>query len=126
MRRAFSISSRRFRIPGRSSRIPFETALVSMTHPPGTTSLNSYHADPKGSSKTEPRRTPETPPMSHPHPPLEGHDRGRPETRRPPSLPSLGLHEGVAFEHSYPRHWHEEIFVTAITGGAGVFRWGRT
>ena len=51
---------------------------------------------------------------------------GRLVIRRAAGLSSLELHEGTAFTHSYPRHWHDELFVTAITGGAGVFRWGRT
>jgi AraC-like DNA-binding protein len=56
----------------------------------------------------------------------DGLDRGRLDIRRAPGLASLELHEGSALEHSYPRHWHDELFVTAITGGGGVFQWGRS
>jgi AraC-like DNA-binding protein len=40
---------------------------------------------------------------------------------RPPDLDSVELRVGSSFEHPYPRHWHEELFVSAITGGAGRF-----
>jgi AraC-like DNA-binding protein len=63
------------------------------------------------------------------HAPMPATNRpgaGRLEIRRAPGLPSLELHAGAEFSHSYPRHWHDELFITAITGGAGVFRWGRT
>ena len=40
---------------------------------------------------------------------------------RPPDLDSLELRVGTSFEHPYPRHWHEELFLSAITGGAGNF-----
>jgi AraC-like DNA-binding protein len=43
------------------------------------------------------------------------------KTWRPPDLDSLELRVGSSFEHPYPRHWHEELFVSAITGGAGNF-----
>lgn len=31
---------------------------------------------------------------------------------------------GTSFEHPYPKHWHEEFFVSAITGGVGHFNFG--
>ncbi len=31
------------------------------------------------------------------------------------------LHVGTAYRHPYPRHWHENFYVAAITGGAGYF-----
>jgi len=43
---------------------------------------------------------------------------------RPSDLDSLELRVGTSFEHPYPRHWHEEIFVSAITAGAGSFFFG--
>jgi AraC-like DNA-binding protein len=42
---------------------------------------------------------------------------------RPPDLESLELREGTSFQHPYPPHWHEEFFITAITGGAGHFEY---
>jgi AraC-like DNA-binding protein len=63
--------------------------------------------------------------MAGRHPP-GSREPGRLEIRRVPGLPAVELHEGAAFSHSYPRHCHDELFVTAITGGAGVFRYGRT
>jgi len=47
--------------------------------------------------------------------------RDRLEISRAPGLPSVELHAGTAFAHSYPGHWHDEFFVTAITDGEGVF-----
>ena len=41
--------------------------------------------------------------------------------RPSPGLPSVELHTGTAVTHSHPPHWHDEYFVTAITGGEGVF-----
>ena len=62
--------------------------------------------------------------MAHPHP--EAHDNGggggRLAIRTAPGLPSVELHTGAAFTHSHPPHWHDEYFVSAITGGEGVFR----
>jgi AraC-like DNA-binding protein len=46
---------------------------------------------------------------------------GRLRIWRPPDLDSLELRVGTSFEHPYPRHWHEELFLSAITGGAGNF-----
>jgi AraC-like DNA-binding protein len=43
---------------------------------------------------------------------------------RPSDLDSLELRVGTSFEHPYPRHWHEELFVSAITAGAGNFFFG--
>jgi AraC-like DNA-binding protein len=43
---------------------------------------------------------------------------------RPRDLDSLEFRVGSSFEHSYPRHWHEELFVSAITSGAGSFFFG--
>jgi AraC-like DNA-binding protein len=37
---------------------------------------------------------------------------------------SLELRVGTSFEHPYPKHWHEEFYVSAITGGAGRFQFG--
>lgn len=42
---------------------------------------------------------------------------------RPVDLESLELHVGTSFQHSYPRHWHEEFFMSAITAGAGHFHY---
>jgi AraC-like DNA-binding protein len=39
-----------------------------------------------------------------------------------PGLPAIELHAGRAFAHSHPPHWHDEYFVSAITGGEGRFR----
>ena len=55
------------------------------------------------------------------HAPPASRDRGRLEISRAPGLPSVELHAGTAFAHSYPGHWHDEFFVTAITDGEGVF-----
>jgi AraC-like DNA-binding protein len=35
------------------------------------------------------------------------------------SYPGLELHRGFAVHHPHPRHWHEELLICAITGGAG-------
>jgi AraC-like DNA-binding protein len=43
------------------------------------------------------------------------------EVWRPSDGSALEFRVGTSFEHPYPRHWHEELFVTAITGGAGNF-----
>jgi AraC-like DNA-binding protein len=41
--------------------------------------------------------------------------------------PQLELRVGTGVEHPYPKHWHEEFFISAITGGAGHFQFrGRT
>ena len=45
---------------------------------------------------------------------------------RPAGLESVELEVGTSFQHPYPRHWHEEFFVSAITGGAGVFQFRGT
>jgi AraC-like DNA-binding protein len=63
--------------------------------------------------------------MSHAALPRNG-DRGSLEIRRSAGLPSIELHVGRSFGHSYPRHWHDEFFITAITGGEGVFRYRGT
>ena len=55
------------------------------------------------------------------HAPPASRDRGRLEISRAPGIPSVELHAGTAFAHSYPGHWHDEFFVTAITDGEGVF-----
>jgi AraC-like DNA-binding protein len=52
-------------------------------------------------------------------------EAGRLAIRRAPGLPAIELHEGVAFRHFYPPHWHDEYFLTVITGGEGIFRCGR-
>ena len=41
---------------------------------------------------------------------------------RPPDLEALELRLGTSVRHSYPKHWHEEIFFSAITAGAGHFQ----
>jgi AraC-like DNA-binding protein len=51
---------------------------------------------------------------------------GRLAIRRAPGLPATELHEGSAFGHFYPPHWHDEYFLTVITAGEGIFRCGRT
>jgi AraC-like DNA-binding protein len=40
---------------------------------------------------------------------------------RPAHLESLELHLGTSFHHSFPPHWHEDCFLSAITAGAGHF-----
>jgi len=40
---------------------------------------------------------------------------------RPSHLESLELHLGTSFQHSFPRHWHDDYFLSAITAGAGHF-----
>lgn len=40
---------------------------------------------------------------------------------RPLEIKSLELHVGTSFQHSYPRHWHDEYYISAITAGAGRF-----
>jgi AraC-like DNA-binding protein len=40
---------------------------------------------------------------------------------RPPHCDSLELRVGTRVQHSYPRHWHDEFFISAITAGAGHF-----
>jgi AraC-like DNA-binding protein len=52
-------------------------------------------------------------------------EAGRLAIRRAPGLPAVELHEGEAFAHFYPPHWHDEYFLTVITGGEGIFRCGR-
>jgi AraC-like DNA-binding protein len=42
---------------------------------------------------------------------------------RPEALESLELRLGTSFQQPYPRHWHEEFFISAITGGAGHFHY---
>lgn len=42
---------------------------------------------------------------------------------RPADLQSLELRLGTSFQHTYPRHWHEEFFISAITAGAGRFHY---
>jgi AraC-like DNA-binding protein len=42
---------------------------------------------------------------------------------RPADLDSLELRVGTSFQHDYPLHWHDEFFVSAITAGAGSFRY---
>src|SRR5262245_16734466 len=61
------------------------------------------------------------PPMDQ-APTPKGGDRAHLDIRRAPGLPSIELHAGTAFTHSHPPHWHDEFFVTAITGGKGAFR----
>jgi AraC-like DNA-binding protein len=46
-------------------------------------------------------------------------DEGTLRIWRPSHLQSLELRLGTAFRHPYPAHWHEELLVSAITGGAG-------
>lgn len=43
---------------------------------------------------------------------------------RPADHKSLELRLGTSFRHSYPRHWHDEFFISAITDGAGHFLYG--
>jgi AraC-like DNA-binding protein/quercetin dioxygenase-like cupin family protein len=43
---------------------------------------------------------------------------------RPVEIKSLELRVGTSFRHSYPRHWHDEFFISAITAGAGHFSYG--
>jgi AraC-like DNA-binding protein len=43
------------------------------------------------------------------------------EIWRPRDLVELELRVGTSFEHPYPRHWHDDLFLTGITGGAGYF-----
>jgi AraC-like DNA-binding protein len=40
---------------------------------------------------------------------------------RPAEYKSFELRLGTSFGHSYPRHWHDEFFISAITAGAGTF-----
>jgi AraC-like DNA-binding protein len=40
---------------------------------------------------------------------------------RPVEAKSLELRLGTSFRHSYPRHWHDEFFISVITAGAGHF-----
>ena len=40
---------------------------------------------------------------------------------RPSGLPELELHVGTGFQHSYPRHWHDGLYVGAITAGSAAF-----
>ena len=70
-------------------------------------------------SRTVPESARTSPEMVHAPP--ESRDRRRLEISRAPGLPSVELHAGTAFAHSYPGHWHDEFFVTAITEGEGVF-----
>jgi AraC-like DNA-binding protein len=40
---------------------------------------------------------------------------------RPADSEGLELRVGTSFEHPYPRHWHNDLYLSAITGGAGSF-----
>jgi AraC-like DNA-binding protein len=42
---------------------------------------------------------------------------------RAEEMEALELRVGTGFEHPYPKHWHEEFFITAITGGAARFHY---
>ena len=42
---------------------------------------------------------------------------------RPTDLESVELRVGTSFRHPYPRHWHEQFFISAITAGAGRFHY---
>ena len=44
---------------------------------------------------------------------------------RPHGLESLELRIGHSVHHAYPRHWHDEFFISAIIGGVSHFH-GRT
>ncbi len=55
------------------------------------------------------------------HPVTAADSSGTLKIWRPPDLGTLELHLGTSFQHSYPRHWHEEFFISAITAGAGHF-----
>lgn len=40
---------------------------------------------------------------------------------RPRGLESVELRVGKSVHHAYPRHWHDEFFISAITGGVSHF-----
>lgn len=45
---------------------------------------------------------------------------------RPAGFEALEFHHGTTVVHPYPRHWHEEYLICAITGGAGYLEYPGT
>lgn len=59
--------------------------------------------------------------MSDSRTPAEG-ESNRVGVRRPPEFPALELHHGLQVTIDYPRHWHDEFYLSATIDGVSYLK----